>query len=120
MVILLKLLASKSSEMVSSDDNSGKLKSNLDLTVSRQHEKVEKSDKDGFSDIEQLVKGKKFSRYISLILKIKFLFHCLNYSLLISTVKVIHVALQIICPNILDLYFHHSSTVISVFVWLLK
>lgn len=69
MVILLKLLASKSSEIASSYDISGKLKSSFDLAVSRQHEKIEKSDKDEFSDIEQLVKGKKFSRYISLIFK---------------------------------------------------
>jgi len=68
MVILLKLLASKSSEMASADDISGKVESSLDMAVSRQHEKVEKSDKN-ISDIEQMVKGKKFSRYISLFFK---------------------------------------------------
>ncbi|KAK8465909.1 hypothetical protein PHAVU_009G207200 [Phaseolus vulgaris] len=57
----IHLLASKSSEMASADDISGKVESSLDMAVSRQHEKVEKSDKN-ISDIEQMVKGKKFSR----------------------------------------------------------
>ncbi|KAK7411134.1 hypothetical protein VNO78_02565 [Psophocarpus tetragonolobus] len=56
------LLASKSSELASTVDISGKLKSSSDLVLSRQDEKVEKSDKNKLSDIEQLVKGKKFSR----------------------------------------------------------
>ncbi|TKY73162.1 Nuclear pore complex protein NUP1 [Spatholobus suberectus] len=58
----IHLLASKSSEMASTDDITGKLKSSSDLVLSRQDEKVEKSDKNRFSDIEQLVHGKKFSR----------------------------------------------------------
>ncbi|XP_028237497.1 nuclear pore complex protein NUP1-like isoform X2 [Glycine soja] len=48
--------------MASADDISGKLKSSSDLVLSKQDEKVEKSDKNGLSDIEQLVQGKKFSR----------------------------------------------------------
>ena len=53
--------------MASADDISGKLKSSSDLVMSRQDKQVDKSDKNGLSDIEQLVQGKKFSRYISLI-----------------------------------------------------
>ncbi|KAH1188309.1 Nuclear pore complex protein NUP1 [Glycine max] len=58
----IHLLASKSSEMASTDDISGKLKSSSDLVMSRQDKQVDKSDKNGLSDIEQLVQGKKFSR----------------------------------------------------------
>ena len=53
--------------MASTDDISGKLKSSSDLVMSRQDKQVDKSDKNGLSDIEQLVQGKKFSMYISLI-----------------------------------------------------
>jgi len=99
MVILLKLLASKSPELASADDVSGKLESSLDLAVSRQHEKVEKSDNNMFSDIEQMVKGKKFSRYISLFfLKIKFLFPWLNYSFLNSILKLFLLYIKLFAP----------------------
>ncbi|KAH1188308.1 hypothetical protein GmHk_U059730 [Glycine max] len=52
----IDLLASKSSEMASTDDISGKLKSSSDLVMSRQDKQVDKSDKNGLSDIEQLVR----------------------------------------------------------------
>ncbi|XP_020207716.1 nuclear pore complex protein NUP1 isoform X1 [Cajanus cajan] len=58
----IHLLASKSSEMAISDEISHKLKSSLDMVLVRQDEKVEKADENRFSDIELLVKGKKFSR----------------------------------------------------------
>ena len=64
--------------MASADDISGKLKSSSDLVMSKQDEKVEKSDKNGLSDIEQLVQGKKFSRYISLNFY-KFFLPCFFY-----------------------------------------
>ncbi|XP_027331242.1 nuclear pore complex protein NUP1 isoform X2 [Abrus precatorius] len=58
----IHLLASKSTEMASTSGISGKLKSSSDLVLSRQDEKGEQSDKSRLSDIEGLVKGKKFSR----------------------------------------------------------
>ncbi|CAJ1975524.1 unnamed protein product [Sphenostylis stenocarpa] len=58
----IHLLAYKSSEMAIADGISGKLTSSSDLVMSRQDDKVEKSDQNRLSDIEQLVKGKKFSR----------------------------------------------------------
>ncbi|KAL2340462.1 hypothetical protein Fmac_008402 [Flemingia macrophylla] len=58
----IHLLASKSSEMAISGKISGKLKSSSDMILVRQDEKVEKSDENRLSDIELLVKGKKFSR----------------------------------------------------------
>lgn len=67
MLILLQLWASKSAEMASTGDISGKLKSSSDIVLHRQDGKGEQSAKNRLSDIERLVKGNKFSRYINLI-----------------------------------------------------
>lgn len=61
MLISLQHLASESS----TKDISGKLNRSFDLVLPRKDEKEEQSENNRLSDIEQFVKGRKFTRYIN-------------------------------------------------------
>lgn len=67
MLISLQLLASELPEMGSTGDINRKLNNSFDFVLPRQDEKEEQPENNMLSDIERLVKGKKFTRYANTI-----------------------------------------------------
>jgi len=65
MLIYLQLPLSELSKMASTSGESSKLNSSFDFVLPRRVEKGEQHEKNWLSDIEQLVKGTKFTRYIN-------------------------------------------------------
>lgn len=63
MLISLQLLPSELSKMASIGDDSSNLNSSFDIVLPRHVEKGELHENNRFSDIEQLLRGKKFTRY---------------------------------------------------------
>lgn len=63
MLISLQLLPPELPKMASTGDNSSKLNSSFDIAPPRLIEKGKLHENDRFSDIEQLLRGKKFTRY---------------------------------------------------------
>jgi hypothetical protein len=65
MLISLQLPPSELSKLANTGDGSSKQNNSFDFVLPSHVQKGERHENNKFSDIEQLVKGKKFTRYVN-------------------------------------------------------